>query len=68
MRSALLIQITILEMGVGGRSMGNMKQGPVRRHVEEMINRCLFQMANSAPGASTEIRHDDTGRNWEEIG
>jgi hypothetical protein len=25
-------------------------------------------MANSAPGASTENRGEDTGRNWEEIG
>jgi hypothetical protein len=48
--------------------LDRMKQGPVRKHVEGLINRCLFQMANSAPGASTENRREDTGRNWEEIG
>jgi len=34
--------------------------------VEGLINRCLLQMANSAPGVSTENRRVDTGRNWEE--
>jgi Fe-S cluster assembly protein SufD len=48
--------------------LDRMKQGPVRKHVEGLINRCLFQMANSAPGASTENRREDSGRNWEEIG
>jgi len=45
-----------------------MKQGLVRWHVEGLINRCLLQMANSAPGASTENHREDTGRNWEEVG
>jgi Fe-S cluster assembly protein SufD len=44
------------------------KQGPIRKHVEGLINRCLFQIANTAPGASTENHHEDTGRSWEEIG
>ena len=48
--------------------LDRMKQGPVRKHVEGLINRCLFQMANSAPGASTENRREDIGRSWEEIG
>jgi len=47
--------------------LDRMKQGPVRKHVEGLINRCLFQMANSAPGASTENRREDIGRSWEEI-
>jgi Fe-S cluster assembly protein SufD len=58
----------LLLFAFASECLDRMKQGPVRRHVEELINRCLFQMANSAPGASTGIRRDDTGRNWEEIG
>jgi Fe-S cluster assembly protein SufD len=48
--------------------LDRMKQGPVRKHVEGLINRCLFQMANSAAGASTENRREDIERCWEEIG
>jgi Fe-S cluster assembly protein SufD len=48
--------------------LDRMKQGPVRKHVEGLINRCLFQMANSGAGASTENRREDIGRSWEEIG
>jgi len=33
--------------------LDRMKPGPVRRHVEGLINRCLLQMANSAQGAPT---------------
>jgi Fe-S cluster assembly protein SufD len=58
----------LLLFAFASECLDRMKQGPVRRHVEELINRCLFQMANSVPGASTGIRRDDTGRNWEEIG
>jgi Fe-S cluster assembly protein SufD len=47
--------------------LDRIKEGPVRKHVEGLINCCLHQMANSAPGASTENRGEDTGRNWEEI-
>ena len=58
----------LLLFAFASECLDRMKPGPARRHVEELINRCLFQMANSAPGASTGIRRDDTGRNWEEIG
>ena len=58
----------LLLFAFASECLDRMKPGPVRRHVEELINRCLFQMANSAPGASTGIRRDDTRRNWEEIG
>jgi len=58
----------LLLFAFASECLERMKPGPVRRHVEELINRCLFQMANSAPGASTGIRRDDTRRNWEEIG
>ena len=58
----------LLLFAFASEGLDRMKQGPVRRHVEELINRCLLQMANSAPGASTGIRREDTGRNWEEIG
>ena len=58
----------LLLFAFASECLDRMKPGLVRRHVEELINRCLFQMANSAPGASTGIGRDDTGRNWEEIG
>ena len=58
----------LLLFAFASECLDRMKQGPVRKHVEGLIHRCLFQMANSAPGASTENRREDTGRNWEEIG
>jgi Fe-S cluster assembly protein SufD len=57
----------LLLFAFASECLDRMKQGPVRKHVEGLINRCLLQMAKSAPGASTENRRDDTGRNWEEI-
>ncbi len=58
----------LLLFAFASECLDRMKQGPVREHVEGLINGCLFQMANSAPGASTENRREDTARNWEEIG
>ena len=58
----------LLLFAFASECLDRMKEGPVRRHVEGLINRCLFQMAKSAPGASTENRREDSGRNWEEIG
>jgi len=57
----------LLLFAFASECLDRMKQGPVRKHVEGLINRCLLQMAKSAPGASTENRREDTGRNWEEI-
>jgi Fe-S cluster assembly protein SufD len=59
---------TLLLFAFASECLDRMKSGPVRRHVEELINRCLFQMANPVPGTSTGERREDTGRNWEEIG
>ena len=58
----------LLLFAFASECLDRMKQGPVRKHVEGLINRCLFQMANSAPGVSTENRREDSGRSWEEIG
>jgi Fe-S cluster assembly protein SufD len=58
----------LLLFAFASECLDRMKQGPVRKHVEGLINRCLLQMADSAPGASTGNRREDTGRNWEEIG
>jgi hypothetical protein len=44
-----------------------MKQGPVRKHVEGLISRCLHRMASSSPGASTGNRREDTRINWGQI-
>ena len=57
----------LLLFAFASECLDRMKQGPVRRHVEGLINRCLLPMANSAPGVSTENHREDTGRNWEEI-
>ena len=57
----------LLLFAFASECLDRMKQGPVRKHVEGLINRCLFPMANSAPGVSAENRREDTGRNWEEI-
>ena len=57
----------LLLFAFASECLDRMGPGPVRRYVEGLINRCLFQMANSAPSASTGNRGEDTGRNWEEI-
>ena len=58
----------LLLFAFASECLDRMKPGTVRRHVEELINRCLFQIADSRPGASTGNRREDSGRNWEEIG
>ncbi len=58
----------LLLFAFASECLGRMKHGPVRKHVEGLINRCLLQMAGSAPGASTGNRREDTRRNWGEIG
>ena len=58
----------LLLFAFASECLDRMKQGPVRKHVEGLINRCLFQMADSATGASPGNRREDTGRSWEEIG
>ncbi len=58
----------LLLFAFASECLDRMKQGPVRRHVEGLINRCLFQMADSVPDVPTGNRREDTGRNWEEIG
>jgi Fe-S cluster assembly protein SufD len=58
----------LLLFAFASECLERMKPGPVRGHVEELINRCLFPMANSAPGTSTGDRREDPGRNWDEIG
>jgi Fe-S cluster assembly protein SufD len=58
----------LLLFAFASECLERMKQGPVRKHAEGLINRCLLQMAKSAPGASTENRGEDSERHWEEIG
>jgi Fe-S cluster assembly protein SufD len=57
----------LLLFAFASECLDRMKQGPVHRHVEGLINQCLFQVADR-PGASAENRRVDTGRNWEEVG
>ncbi len=58
----------LLLFAFASECLDRMKPGPVRRHVEGLINQCLVQMASAAPDASTDNRREDTARNWEEIG
>ncbi len=48
--------------------LDRMKPGPVRGHIEELINQYLSQMALSAPGLAGQNGAEAAGRNWEEIG
>ena len=57
----------LLLFAFASECLDRMKQGPVRKHVEGLINECLFQLAN-APDAAGGNRREDAGRNWEEIG
>ncbi len=57
----------LLLFAFASECLDRMKQGPVRKHVEGLINQCLFQVAN-APDAARGTYRENTGRNWEEIG
>jgi Fe-S cluster assembly protein SufD len=57
----------LLLFAFASECLDRMKQGPVRKHVEGLINECLFQLA-TAPDAGRGNRREDTGRNWEEVG
>jgi len=57
----------LLLFAFASECLDRMKQGPVRKHVEGLINQCLFQVANAADAAGATYR-ENTGRNWEEIG
>jgi Fe-S cluster assembly protein SufD len=57
----------LLLFAFASECLDRMKQGPVRKHVEGLINHCLFQLAK-APDAARGNGREDTGRNWEEIG
>jgi Fe-S cluster assembly protein SufD len=57
----------LLLFAFASECLDRMKQGPVRKHVEGLINECLFQLANAHDAAGGN-RREDAGRNWEEIG
>ena len=57
----------LLLFAFASECLDRMKQGPVRKHVEGLIDDCLFQLAKAPDGARGD-RREDTGRNWEEIG
>jgi Fe-S cluster assembly protein SufD len=57
----------LLLFAFASECLDRMKQGPIRKHMEGLINDCLFQVAN-ASDTVTGNRREDTGRNWEEIG
>jgi Fe-S cluster assembly protein SufD len=55
----------LLLVAFAGECLDRMKPGPVRRHVEELINHSLSELAESRPEALSGNR-EDAGRNWEE--
>jgi Fe-S cluster assembly protein SufD len=57
----------LLLFAFASECLDRMKQGPVRKHIEGLINQCLFQVANS-PGAARGTYRENAGRIWEEIG
>jgi Fe-S cluster assembly protein SufD len=57
----------LLLFAFASECLDRMKQGPVRKHVDGLINHCLFQLAK-APNAARGNGREDTSRNWEEIG
>jgi Fe-S cluster assembly protein SufD len=57
----------LLLLAFASECLDRMKEGPIRRHVEVLINHCLFQFAK-APDAAKGNGREDAGRNWEEIG
>ena len=57
----------LLLVAFAGECLDRMKPGPIRRHVEGLINSSLSEIAGSVPHALPGNR-EDTGRNWEEIG
>jgi Fe-S cluster assembly protein SufD len=57
----------LLLFAFASECLDRMKQGPVRKHVEGLINHCLIQLAK-APDAARGNRRESSGRNWEDIG
>lgn len=57
----------LLLFAFASECLDRMKQGPVRKHIEGLINRCLFQVA-SAPATGRGTYREHTERRWEEIG
>jgi Fe-S cluster assembly protein SufD len=57
----------LLLFAFASECLDRMKQEPVRKYVEELINCCLFEMANSAPSVSGGNAPEGGRRNWEEI-
>ncbi|MGB8064853.1 MAG: Fe-S cluster assembly protein SufD [Candidatus Sulfotelmatobacter sp.] len=57
----------LLLFAFASECLDRMKPGTVRKHVEGLINQCLFRVAN-APDAAGGTYRENTGRKWEEIG
>ncbi len=57
----------LLLFAFASECLDRMKYGPVRTHVEAVINQSLLQVAN-VPGIRKERKQEDVGRTWEEVG
>ena len=57
----------LLLFAFASECLDRMKYGPVRTHVEAVINQSLLQVAN-VPGIWKERKQEDVGRTWEEVG
>jgi Fe-S cluster assembly protein SufD len=56
----------LLLLAFANECLDRMKEEPVRKHIEGLINSHLFAMAHTRPIALGEGQ--DKGRNWEEVG
>ena len=57
----------LLLLAFANECLDRMKQDSVRAHLETLINRHLFEVANSVPSARTD-HGEGAARNWEELG
>ncbi len=57
----------LLLLAFANECLDRMKEEPVRRYLEGLINRHLFGLAHAAP-AIVAAGGEDLGRNWEEVG
>ncbi len=57
----------LLLFAFASECLDRMKPGPVRTHVDALINQSLLQVAN-VPGIRKERKQEDAGRTWEEVG
>lgn len=49
----------LLLLAFAGECLARMKQGPVRKHIESLVNRYAVRFANTIPGSNAPTNHAD---------